>query len=209
MLAIRQQEEVLSLRLGPAAPARASIGARRNPESTRAILTAAEAILNEEGLAGLSMDAIARRARCGKPTLYRWWPDRATLLAEIHQRAMVAVEIDSDRTADELIAAWTRAWRTTLAGIALRGLLAEAQSSEPAMHVLHERALGPYRSALERAGVHDEAEPLLASLLGMLLLGGSASPRRIIPPVMREVSAPATMPAPAEETLVHRGEWVD
>ena len=48
---------------------RTSIGARRNPATEEAILQAAEAILQEGDLAGFSIEAVARRARAGKPTI--------------------------------------------------------------------------------------------------------------------------------------------
>ena len=65
---------------------RRSIGARRNPESADAILQAAEAILTERGTAGFSIEAVAKRARAGKPTIYRWWPSRTALLLDVYQR---------------------------------------------------------------------------------------------------------------------------
>ena len=42
---------------------RRSIGARRNPETEQAILEAAEAIMAEQGIAGFSIEAVAKRAR--------------------------------------------------------------------------------------------------------------------------------------------------
>lgn len=65
---------------------RGSIGARRNPATEAAILDAAEAIVAEKGIAGLSMEAVARRARAGKATLYRWWPTRGALLMAAYER---------------------------------------------------------------------------------------------------------------------------
>lgn len=65
---------------------RRSIGARRNPETEAAILNAASAILAEKGFDGLTMEAVARRARAGKATLYRWWPTRGTLLMAAYHR---------------------------------------------------------------------------------------------------------------------------
>ena len=64
--------------------ARRSIGAQRNPESEKAILAAARELLAEEGLAGFSIEAVARRAHAGKPTIYRWWPDRTRLLLAVY-----------------------------------------------------------------------------------------------------------------------------
>lgn len=65
---------------------RRSIGARRNPASAEAILEAAEAILAESGPSGFSIEAVARRARAGKPTIYRWWPTRMILLLDVYHR---------------------------------------------------------------------------------------------------------------------------
>jgi hypothetical protein len=50
---------------------RKSIGSARNPESHEAILEAAEDVFCEAGYAGFSIEAVARRARAGKPTIYR------------------------------------------------------------------------------------------------------------------------------------------
>ena len=63
---------------------RRSIGSRRNPETQEAILEAAEALLLEGGVAGFSIEAVARRARAGKPTIYRWWPNKTALLLEVN-----------------------------------------------------------------------------------------------------------------------------
>ncbi|WP_417271066.1 TetR/AcrR family transcriptional regulator [Celeribacter sp.] len=65
---------------------RRSIGARQNPEAEAAILTAAIAILTEKGPKGLTMDAVAREAKAGKATIYRWWPTRGALLLAVYAR---------------------------------------------------------------------------------------------------------------------------
>ena len=59
----------------PAGPAR-SRGRPRSPQIRDAILRAARALMNEAGPAGLTMEAVAERAGVGKPTVYRWWPNR-------------------------------------------------------------------------------------------------------------------------------------
>ncbi|WP_370628931.1 TetR/AcrR family transcriptional regulator [Celeribacter sp. PS-C1] len=68
-------------------PQRRSIGARRNPATEEAILEAAEALLVEKGVKGLTMEAVAKRARAGKATLYKWWPSRGALLVAVYERA--------------------------------------------------------------------------------------------------------------------------
>jgi AcrR family transcriptional regulator len=51
-------------------------GRPRDPQIRRAILDAARALLDEHGPAALTMEAVAQRAGVGKPTVYRWWPNR-------------------------------------------------------------------------------------------------------------------------------------
>ena len=50
-------------------------GRPRDPAVRRKILVAASALLNEGGLGAVTMEAIAARARVGKPTIYREWPN--------------------------------------------------------------------------------------------------------------------------------------
>lgn len=62
----------------PDPPLRAD--AQRN---RRSILDAAAALLAEEGVAGLTMDALARRAQVGKGTLYRNFTDKAGIASAL------------------------------------------------------------------------------------------------------------------------------
>jgi AcrR family transcriptional regulator len=57
--------------------------ARGRPRSLEAhgkILAAARALLAEAGPGGVTVEAVAVRAGVGKPTIYRWWPDRHAVL---------------------------------------------------------------------------------------------------------------------------------
>ena len=47
-----------------------------------AILQATTELLYENGLDQLSIEAVAARAGVGKQTIYRWWPNRALLVAD-------------------------------------------------------------------------------------------------------------------------------
>jgi AcrR family transcriptional regulator len=123
---------------------RASIGARRNPASEAAILAAAEAILRENGLSGFSIEAVARRAHAGKPTIYRWWPSKTALLLEIYQRQKnVVAGIDTGNIEDDCLAFLEgvfASWRDTGAGQVFRSIFAEAQSDDAAAQALGEYA---------------------------------------------------------------------
>jgi len=51
-------------------------GRPRSPQAKKAILRAARELLAEGGPAAVTMEGVAARAGVGKPTIYRWWPDR-------------------------------------------------------------------------------------------------------------------------------------
>ena len=60
---------------------------RRDPVARAAILSAAFQLCMENGYAKLSIEGIARRARVGKQTVYRWWPTLSAVLLEALQEA--------------------------------------------------------------------------------------------------------------------------
>jgi AcrR family transcriptional regulator len=116
--------------------ARRSIGAQRNPESQRAILKAARELIAEQGLAGFSIEGVAKRAKAGKPTIYRWWPSRTLLLLDVY--AGLKQELDEVNTgslegdiAAFLIGILGFWWGG--AGDVFRSVVAEAQSDAEAL----------------------------------------------------------------------------
>ena len=122
--------------------ARRSIGARRNPASQEAILDAAEAMLHEEGIAGFSIEAVARRARAGKPTIYRWWPNRTTLMLDVYKRFKNARTFpDTGTLRGDLVAFLENQllgfWKDRLCGTVYRAVIAEAQSDADAAAALY------------------------------------------------------------------------
>lgn len=126
--------------------ARKSVGARRSLESSEAILEAAEAVLVENGHAGFSIEAVARRARAGKPTIYRWWPSKAALLLEVYQRQKRDVDYPDTGNIEEDLFRFVKSlfvhWRQTPSGGIFRSLLAEAQSDPAAAEALAGYAAG-------------------------------------------------------------------
>jgi AcrR family transcriptional regulator len=54
-------------------------GRPRSQTARKAILSAANALLEEGGLGAVTMEAVAARAGVGKPTIYRSWPNRHAL----------------------------------------------------------------------------------------------------------------------------------
>src|SRR2546430_457592 len=82
-------------------------GRKGRPPSDRAashaaIMDTVYALLQEKSVRDLTMEEVAKRAKVGKPTLYKWWPTKATLvLAMLCERMAPNLEKPSDRTAEE------------------------------------------------------------------------------------------------------------
>jgi AcrR family transcriptional regulator len=118
----------------PTHPRRRSAGPQRSTASHEAILAAADELLAESGPAGVTFEAVARRAKAGKPTLYRWWPNKIALLLELYDRhkdRVIAAPDHGDFRADlvDLTRSLWSFWRSSPAGAAFAAIIAEAQSS--------------------------------------------------------------------------------
>jgi AcrR family transcriptional regulator len=57
-------------------------GRPRSQSAREAILKSTVELLHKVGFSALSMEGVAARAGVGKMTIYRWWPNRAALVAE-------------------------------------------------------------------------------------------------------------------------------
>ena len=57
-------------------------GRPRSERAHRAILQAANDLLESEGFAAVTVEAIAERAGVSKATVYRWWPNRAAVVMD-------------------------------------------------------------------------------------------------------------------------------
>lgn len=71
-------------------------GRPRDARVTEAILDAVFAELADKGFGGLTMDAVARRARVGKSALYRRWPSKVEMTADL----MRALSVTTDPAPD-------------------------------------------------------------------------------------------------------------
>lgn len=159
---------------------RRSIGAARNPESHEAILEAAETILAEQGYAGFSIEAVARRAKAGKPTIYRWWPSKAHLLLDVYTRLKEnmlepdtgTLEGDFRVFLTNLLAFWAGA-----PGDVFRSLIAEAQTDARAGEALRDYCIDRIRHTarlIDRAKARGEVAAGVDSLAGSDLLSSYA-----------------------------------
>src|ERR1700676_1081643 len=117
---------------GPAGTENPRRGRPRSEHSHRAILDAANALLDERGLADLTIDEVAQRAGVGKATIYRRWPSKGTLVFEAFSADFLARQPlpDTGSLRADLLAAlrgWVKTVRGTVTGRTLVGLIAEVQ----------------------------------------------------------------------------------
>jgi len=57
-------------------------GRPRSEKARRAVLKAAGELLERDGFAGVTVEAIASRAGVSKATIYRWWPNKAAVVTD-------------------------------------------------------------------------------------------------------------------------------
>jgi AcrR family transcriptional regulator len=116
--------------------ARVSRPRRQAASSHSAIMDAVYDLLQTTSVRDLTMDQIAKRAGVGKPTLYKWWPTKASLVeAAFHERLAGKIEEVPHPTAEAALR-----WRfrkliqefNGLFGKVMADLIAEVQS-EPAI----------------------------------------------------------------------------
>ena len=64
-----------------------SPGRPRSEQARVAILASTLKLLGEKGFSELTIEAVAAHAGVGKATVYRWWPDKAALIADAFARS--------------------------------------------------------------------------------------------------------------------------
>lgn len=114
--------------------AKAKIGRPRSEKSREAIINATHDLLNEKGGAGLTIEAIARRAEVGKPTIYRWWPTLADIVLEaLLRQADTDIPVPLFKSLRKTLRQFLRQSMKVIvdgAGVHLRFLMAQAQKDE-------------------------------------------------------------------------------
>ena len=116
-------------------------GRRRNEATREAIHAAVLALLADPAGAGFTMDAVAAAAGAGKQTLYRWWPSKAALLAEVmaEKAAIEIPEPDTGSLQGDLTAFFSAMFGAARDRAIARGLqtiMAEAQTDAQAAEAL-------------------------------------------------------------------------
>jgi AcrR family transcriptional regulator len=165
-----------------------------DPAVDDAIAAAALALLTQHGFAGMSMEAVARAARVGKPAIYRRFSDKAALVTAVIARQLPAMDVsDLGSTRDEL-------WRAVEQGLPrdgpayvrlIGGLIAEEERHPALIDAFRRHVLHPRREAVcsliergkERGDIRADVDPeraldfLAGSFLARVFAGIDTSPR--------------------------------
>src|SRR6185436_4305979 len=119
--------------------------------SHAAIIDTVYALLQKKSVRDLTMEEVAKRAKVGKPTLYKWWPTKATLvLAMLCERMASNLEKPTGLSAEgslrfrvrRLIDAFNGPF-----GKIVAGLIAEGQSEPAVLQEFFDRWVSPRRNA--------------------------------------------------------------
>lgn len=168
---------------------------RRSERSRAAIFAATRELALERGFDKLSIEAIAARAGVGKQTIYRWWPSRAVLVADVLLEDFGSMELavpnTGDLTADLLT--WARALAKSLTtgdfSTSLRVLTASAMEDAATAERLHVTFGGPIHSSirsrlqtdgnLDDAVAHAAADAIVGGVVYPILNAGAGyDPKR-------------------------------
>lgn len=142
-------------------PERQRAGRPRSERSRQSILAAAAALLREQGLRAMSIEAVAARAGVSKKTIYRWWPSKGVLALDAiyaewsRARGVVPNRGTLERDLRSRMRATVRVLNSPALGSTLAALIAEAQADPELADAYNEHVLLPLRAQisaiLERA----------------------------------------------------------
>src|SRR5690242_6446475 len=143
--------KIISMKKNPLPAVRKGRPPRQTAESHAAIIDAVYALLQAKSVRDLTMEEVAKRAKVGKPTLYKWWPTKATLvLAMLCERMAPKLEKPTVLTAEESLRFRVRSLIKAFNGPfgkVVAGLIAEGQSEPAVLQEFFDRWVSPRRNA--------------------------------------------------------------
>jgi AcrR family transcriptional regulator len=130
------------------------------PRHRDRILDATISELSAHGYLRLTVEGVAGAAGIHKSTLYRWWPDKAALVADALARHLATGPIpETGNTGDDLIA-WLRVtianYTATPAGVAMPALISDLAARPDGLKAFRESFLDQRRAgcaAIIRRGI--------------------------------------------------------
>jgi len=120
-------------------------GRPRSEHARKAILDATRKLLVRTPLSQLSIESIAKKAGVGKTTIYRWWPNKATVAMEAFtEQPGIQNIIPTTASASEAISRQLESMIRQLRGQngrIIAGIIAESQSDATVLDLLYEKFL--------------------------------------------------------------------
>ncbi|KWX67570.1 TetR/AcrR family transcriptional regulator [Mycobacterium sp. NAZ190054] len=164
---------------------------RRSEKSRVAIMGATRKLLLERGFDKLTIEAVAARAGVGKQTIYRWWPSRHALVADViledADRILRPIGHTDDVTAD--VCAWAVDLATALTtprGNAMLRVLTTAGMENPDTatrlhdgfsHPLHDTVRNRLtESGFTSAAAQDATDAIVGGIVYAILGEGRSFP---------------------------------
>lgn len=122
-----------------------------NAVSHAVVMDAVYAMLEDRPLRDLTIDAVAKRAGVGKPTIYKWWPTKAALvLAMFRERLVPELESPQSGSAEQAIRHRVKRLIEQFSGMfgkVMADLIAEGQADADLLRELYERHVNERRAA--------------------------------------------------------------
>lgn len=127
-------------------------GRPRSQKSRAAILKATNSLLLHTSVQELSIEAIAKRAKVGKTTIYRWWPNKTAVVMEAlaGQPAMNTPMPTARNNTDALVLQLEKLIRLLHSknGQVIAQLFSEAQGNEKSQEIFENSFLSPLMDAI-------------------------------------------------------------
>lgn len=128
-------------------------GRPRSEKSRRSILKAVNALLLRMSVQDLSIEAIAKKAKVGKTTIYRWWPNKTAVVMDalVNQPGMNAPlpTASSHSEAVEMLIDKLLRLLSSPNGQIIAQLFSEAQADEKSLEVFEQNFLAPLTDAIQ------------------------------------------------------------
>ncbi len=129
------------------------VGRPRSEKSKNAILKATNSLLLHKSVQELSIESIAKKAKVGKTTIYRWWPNKTAIVMDalIHQPGMQSPMPTPKNNTDAIIMQLEKLIRLLQSknGDTIAQLFSEAQADDKSRKIFEENFLAPLLDAIE------------------------------------------------------------
>lgn len=135
-----------------AAVSTAKKGRPRSEKSRKAILNATNKLLLQTSVQELSIESIAKKAKVGKTTIYRWWPNKTAVVMDAlaNQPGMQTPLPTAASHEEAIVMQLDKLIRLVDSnnGQTIAQLFSEAQASEISLNIFRDNLLEPLMDAI-------------------------------------------------------------